>query len=126
MTQPPALSAELEAVVLNHGYKAGHQPLLPSDRLDEELEMAPESIEDLLAEYFERFPIDLGDFAYNRYYPFLGIRIPFLTKWLFKRRGLIDYRVAEPLTLGMLQHAIDMGRWDTDELRRVGEQGKGP
>jgi hypothetical protein len=125
MTRPLALSAELEAVVLNHGYKAGHQPLVLSDRLDEDLEMLPESAADLLEEYFERFTVDLGDYDFNRYFPYRGIRIPFLTKWLLKRWGVIDYREAEPLTLGMLQHAIDIGKWDTDELRRVGEKCKG-
>lgn len=119
MTQPLALSPDFEALIQNYGCNPKRQPFKLSDRLEEDLQMAPEDIEDLLAEYFERFAIDWGDFAYNRYYPFRSIRIPILTKWLFKRRGLVDYRVAEPLTLGMLQHAIDMGRWDTDALRRI-------
>ncbi|MDR5817925.1 DUF1493 family protein [Caballeronia sp. LZ033] len=122
MTHPLALSADIEELVQTYGFNPKRRPFKLSDRLEEDIQMAPEDIEDLLAEYFERFPIDLGDFAFNRYYPFRGIRIPFLTKWLFKRRGLIDYRVAEPLTLGMLQHAIDMGRWDTAALRHIHDQ----
>lgn len=122
MAQPLALSPDFEALIQSYGFNPRRSPFKLSDRLEEDLQMAPEDIEDLLAEYFERFSIDPGDFAFNRYYPFRGIRIPFLTKWQFKRWGIIDYRVAEPLTLGMLQHAIDTGRWDTAALRHIHDQ----
>ncbi|MDR5783544.1 DUF1493 family protein [Caballeronia sp. LZ065] len=125
MTQPVALSADLEKLIRKHGYNPKCTPFTPDHSLLEDLQMSPEALEDFFVEYFERFAVDPGDFAFNRYFPFQGIRIPFLTKWQFKSWGIVDYRVGEPLTLGMVQHAIDMGRWDTDELRRVGEQGKG-
>ncbi|MDR5882764.1 DUF1493 family protein [Caballeronia sp. LZ032] len=122
MTQPLALSVELEKLIRKHGHNPNCSPFKPNHRLEEDLQMSPEALEDFFVEYFEKFSIDPGDFAFHRYFPFRGVRIPFLTKWLFKRWGIVDYRVAEPLTLAMLQHAIAMGRWDTDELRRIGDQ----
>ncbi|MFM0516162.1 MULTISPECIES: DUF1493 family protein [Caballeronia] len=119
MTQPSALSADLEALVLKHGHKSKHQPLMLSDRIDQDLEMAPEAAADLVTDFFERFAIDPGDFDFNRYFPWQGIRIPFLTKWLLKVWGVVDYGQSEPLTLGMFQRAIELGKWDTVELRSL-------
>jgi hypothetical protein len=90
-----------------------------SDRIDQDLEMAPEAAADLVTDFFERFAVDRGDFDFNRYFPWQGIRIPFLTKWLLKVWGVVDYGQSEPLTLGMFQRAIELGKWDTVELRSL-------
>jgi hypothetical protein len=116
-----ALSAELEAIVLKYTSDARKGKLKPTARLDEDLRLLPEDAAELVTEVFVRFGIEHGDFDFNRYFPWTGIKIPFVTNWLLKRWGVVEYDRAEPLTLSMLQLAAELKVWDSGKLRSSAE-----
>jgi hypothetical protein len=72
--------------------------------LRQDLRMAEEDAESLLAGFFEEFGVRQGDFDFARYFPPEGS--PFTLKWKQKVSPV-------PLTLGMLLHAGRAGVWDT-------------
>jgi hypothetical protein len=112
-----ALSAELESIVLKYTSDARRGKLKPTDRLDEDLRLLPEDAAALIADVFDRFSIAHGDFDFNRYFAWTGIKIPFVTNWLLKRWGVVEHQKSEPLTLSMLQRAAELKVWDSGKLR---------
>ncbi|WP_312934615.1 DUF1493 family protein [Pseudomonas sp.] len=61
---------------------------------------------ELMGEFFERFPIELNDYDPYRYFVEEGFSI-----WPFRRAK--DRRGNIPLRIGMLHLAVQAKRWDT-------------
>jgi hypothetical protein len=72
--------------------------------------MAEEDAEDFLSKWFEVNSIDVGDFQFSRYFPSEGL-------WLLPRLTKIPKAV--PISLGMLELATKMQRWDTKVLEEA-------
>lgn len=71
------------------------------------LRMAEEDAEEFLSKWFAMFHIGLGDFEFSRYFPSEGL-------WLLPRFRKSPKPV--PISLGMLELAAEMQRWDTKFL----------
>jgi len=72
--------------------------------------MAEEDAEEFLSEWFTVLNIGLGDFEFSRYFPSEGL-------WLFPR--FRKSRESVPISLGMLELAAKMQRWDTKFLENA-------
>lgn len=72
-----------------------------------DLRMAEEDAEEFLSKWFAMFNIDPGDFEFTRYFPSVGL-------WLLPRFKKSPKPV--PISLGMLELAARMQRWDTKFL----------
>jgi hypothetical protein len=74
------------------------------------LKMAEEDAEDFLSKWFELNNIDVGDFQFSRYFPSEGL-------WLLPRLKKSSKSV--PISLGMLELATKMQRWDSKVLEHA-------
>jgi len=74
------------------------------------LKMAEEDAEEFLSKWFELNNINVGDFQFSRYFPSEGL-------WLLPRFKPRPKSV--PISLGMLELATKMQRWDTKLLEEA-------
>ena len=120
--QPQALSAELEAFIRKEVGLSPGRPLHPADTLEADLGVTGDDADDFMGAFARRFNVSAGDFDFHRYFEMEGFSVwPFsiFTNWLHRRWGIRKYDQREPLTLAMLQRAIDMGVWSTERLRET-------
>ncbi|HEV3426846.1 MAG TPA: DUF1493 family protein [Paraburkholderia sp.] len=117
--QPQEVSAELEAFIRKEIGLSPKRPLNPFDILEDDLGVTGDDADDFMGAFSRRFNVESGDFDFHRYFEMEGLSVwPFsiFTNWLHKRWGIKKYE-REPLTLAMLQRAIDLGVWETACLR---------
>lgn len=118
--QPREVSAELEAFIRKEIGLSSKNQLNPSDTLEDDLGVTGDDADDFMGAFSKRFNVEPGDFDFHRYFEMEGFSVwPFsiFTNWLHKRWGIKKYDQREPLTLAMLQRAIDLGVWETERLR---------
>ncbi|WP_250482723.1 DUF1493 family protein [Caballeronia sp. GaOx3] len=118
--QPQEVSAELEAFIREEIGLSPKQPLRPSDTLENDFGITGDDADDFMGAFSKRFNVGPGDFDFHRYFEMEGFSVwPFsvFTNWLHKRWGIKKYNEREPLTVAMLQRAIDLGVWETERLR---------
>ena len=121
MTQHSALSAELEAFLRGEIAYAKKRVIVPTDRIEEDLKYTGDDAHELMQLFFDRFSVDAGDYEFNRHFEFYSF--PTLFGAFFRRclakRGVKLYEPEQriPVTVGMLQRAIELGRWNTEQLR---------
>lgn len=118
--QPQEVSAELEAFIREEIGLSPKKPLRPSDTLENDLGVTGDDADDFMGAFSKRFSVEHGDFDFHRYFEMEGFSVwPFsvFTSWLHKRWGIKTYKEREPLTVAMLQRAIDLGVWETERLR---------
>lgn len=126
MTQRLELSAELDKFVRAEAGLSARQTISPSTEIVEGLQIDGIDCEYLMEAFFGKWSIEPGDYEYFRYFypePLLD-PLPSLSKHFYRRKmqGIELHEEKEPLTLGMLQHAIELGVWDTARLRLFYEQ----
>jgi hypothetical protein len=122
MTLQPEVSAELEALIRKEAGISQKKKIRSASVIEDDFGITGDDASDLMVAYFERFNVAPGDFDFNRYFEMEGFSIwPFsiLTNWLHRRWGIAKYEHREPLTVGMLQRAIDLGVWDSQRLREM-------
>ncbi len=116
MTLQPALSAELVEFIREQLALKPDQQVSPSDSLEEKFGLTGDDADDFMGDFGKRFHVAGGDFDFNRYFVTEGFPGPFfIVSYLCskkKRRRL----KREPLTVAMLQHAINLGVWDSQRL----------
>ncbi|MGF6743596.1 DUF1493 family protein [Paraburkholderia atlantica] len=119
MMPPPEVSAELEEFLRE---KIGIPPKIeikPSSSLEDDFGVTGDDASKLINTFSIRFNVQPGDFEFLRYFNMEGFSVwPFsiLTRYLLKLRGVKDYKNKEPITIGMLQRAIELGVWDSQRV----------
>ena len=96
------------------------KPLNLTDTLEDDLGVTGDDADDFMDTFSKRFNVESGDFDFHRYFEMEGFSVwPFsiFTNWLHRRWGIKKYEQREPLTVAMLQHAIDLGVWDSQRLK---------
>lgn len=98
------------------------QPLNLSDTLEDHLGVTGDDSPEFMEAFFSRFNVDPGNFDCNRYFEGEGVFDPFtsIVRFLFHRVKKEPTR--EPLTVAMLQHAIELGVWDSERLKELNSQ----
>lgn len=84
--------------------------------------MTGDDADEFMGAFAKRFNVESGDFEFLRYFEMEGLSVwPFsiLTNWLHRHQRIKKYEKTEPITLGMLQHAIDLGIWDSQRLSEL-------
>lgn len=117
--QPQEVSAELEAFIRKEVGLSPKKALNPSDTLEDDPGITGDDADEFMGAFSKRFNVKPGDFDFLRYFEMEGFSIwPFsvFTNWLHRRRGIKKHDQREPLTVAMLQQAIDSGVWDTERL----------
>jgi hypothetical protein len=118
--QPQEVSAELEAFIRKEIGLSPKRALSASDTLEDDLGVTGDDADDFMGAFSTRFNVEPGDFDFHRYFEMEGFSVwPFsiFTNWLHRRWGIKKYDQREPLTVAMLQRAVDLGVWDTERLR---------
>ncbi|MBB5423620.1 hypothetical protein HDG40_001764 [Paraburkholderia sp. JPY158] len=119
MMPPPEVSAELEEFLRE---KIGIPPKIeikPSSSLEDDFGVTGDDASKLINTFAITFNVQPGDFEFLRYFNMEGFSVwPFsiLTRYLLKLRGVKDYKNKEPITVGMLQRAIELGVWDSQRV----------
>jgi hypothetical protein len=126
--QPLEVSADLAMFIREEAGISEKRAIQPSSLVEEDFGITGDAADNFMDAFSRRFNVQPGDFDFNRYFEVEGFSGPlfFITNWLHKRWGIRKYEKRELLTVSMLQHAIDLGVWDSQRLmeweeRRDGE-----
>ncbi|WP_322046288.1 DUF1493 family protein [Paraburkholderia sp. J67] len=114
--QPQAVSVELEDFVRREIGLSSKRQLNASDTLEDDLGVTGDDADDFMDAFAKHFNVEPGDFDFHRYFEMEGFSMwPFsiFTNWLHRRWGIQKYEPREPLTVGMLQRAIELGVWNS-------------
>lgn len=116
MTSQPAVSVELEEFLREQIGLHATDKVNPADRLEDDLHVTGDDAAELIEAFVTRFNIKNGDFVFQRYFDEEGYDLFFFLRFLVRKRPLkID---KEPLTVAMLQRAIELGVWDSQRLEK--------
>jgi hypothetical protein len=113
----PKVSVELVAFIREKLRYPERLPINPDTSVEDTLGVTGDDSPGFMGEFFNRFSVDSGDFDCNRYFEGEGVFTPFsaILRFLFRRTQ--EEQEREPLTVGMLQHAIDLGVWNSQSLK---------
>jgi hypothetical protein len=118
--QIPSISIELEAFIRKQLGFSCKRAIRPGDQMESDFGVEGDPADDFMFEFGRQFNVEPGDFDFERYFEPEGLGFPScLACWILKRRGYLKVP-KEPLTVAMLQRAIDLGLWDTEKLREAG------
>ncbi|AGK48762.1 MULTISPECIES: DUF1493 family protein [Burkholderia] len=97
----------------------GELRLEPSSRLEQDLGVTGTDAVEYIDKWAEAFGVQAEGFPYDRYFGPEGQELLTSFLALFSKRFRKPSRV--PLTLGMLEEAMRLGRWETDAIERVAQ-----
>lgn len=116
------VSVELQDFIRKQIGLSSKRKLNASESLEDDFGVTGDDADEFMGAFARRFNVESGDFEFLRYFEMEGLGIwPFsiLTNWLHRRQGIKKYEKTEPVTVGMLQRAIDLGIWDSQRLREM-------
>ncbi|MFT4065345.1 DUF1493 family protein [Paraburkholderia sp.] len=118
MMQPQEVSADLAAFIREEAGISEKRAIRSSSVIEEDFGITGDDADNFMDAFSRRFNVQPGDFDLNRYFEMEGFGglLFFITNWLRKRWGIKKYEKRQPLTVAMLQHAIDLGVWDSQRL----------
>ncbi|WP_241016529.1 DUF1493 family protein [Paraburkholderia sp. Ac-20336] len=89
-----------------------------STKIERDLGVTGIDADEFMEAFFREFDVASGDYDGGRYFGPEGLEVGLscIGRWLDRRRGVKRFP-KEELTLGMLQHAIDLGVWDSERLK---------
>jgi hypothetical protein len=87
----------------------------PTDSLKNDLDLTGDDANDFMAKFFDQFKVEPGDYTFRQYFCEEGFNIIGIVPLLFSKKARKKYD-KEPLTLAMLERAIDLGTWDSKKL----------
>lgn len=91
---------ELESLIRDRTGLKTSRPIKPSNRLEDDLGLTGDEADDFMGKFFERFPVQPGDYAFTRYFSEEGfnlfeiVTMPFSKKTAEIRQGGADCRHA--------------------------------
>jgi hypothetical protein len=109
---------ELEAFVRRESGMRESTPIRHADRLEDDLHLSGDDADIFMGKFFDRFPVQPGDYDFLRYFSEEGLNLFLIFAMLFSRKLRQKYD-KESLTVGMLEHAIKLGVWDSAKLASV-------
>lgn len=113
MTAPTWI--ELETFIRKEAGIRASRPVNRSDRLEDDLDLTGDDAGDFMGKFFERFPVKYGDYEFHRYFSEEGFNLFSILLLSFSKKQRKKYE-KEALTVGMLEHAIHLGVWDSKRL----------
>ena len=124
MMRHQAISVELEAFIRKELSLSAKRALAPDDGVQSDLGVTGDDAAYFMESYFNYFNVEVGDFDFARYFAGEGSFDPVASfiSLIFRRRGAKYER--RPLTVSMLQQAIDLGVWDSERLRAGSQYAK--
>ena len=115
MTPQSAVSVELEGFLREQIGLYPTDKVTASDRLEEDLHVTGDDAAELMEAFADRFKVANGDFVFQRHFYEEGYNLFSFVDFLFRRkRPKIE---KEPLTVAMLQRAIDLGVWVSQRIK---------
>ena len=114
------ISDELEEFIRRKLRYPDRLPIGPDTSVEDNLGVTGDDSPRFMEAFFDRFNVEPGDFDCNRYFEGEGVFDPFSAIFRFLFRTVDEGVKREPLTVGMLQRAVDLGIWET---ARLGEWG---
>ncbi len=106
---------QLESFVRREIGMRPYWPVHRADRLEQDLDVTGDDANDFMRKFFARFPVEPGDYAFDRYFCQAGFKPFELLARPFSRKLRRKYD-KQALTVGMLEHAIELGVWDSRRL----------
>lgn len=105
----------LEAFVRKEAGVFSNKILKPETSLEDDLDITGDDSDIFMERFFNYFLVDVGDFKIDRYFSGEGggLLSIFTKSILTKKTGKFD---KIPLTLSMLEKAIDLKVWDTERI----------
>ncbi|SAK41062.1 acyl carrier protein [Caballeronia pedi] len=88
--------------------------------LEKDLDLTGDDADDFMGKFFEKFEVKHGDFDLNRYFSGEGFNPFVIIGFLFSRKLRQQYEKV-PLTLSMLEKAIEAGIWKSGSLEKFGD-----
>nr|WP_063801231.1 DUF1493 family protein [Burkholderia ubonensis] len=107
--------ARLEAFIRHATGMSTNRPLKPTDRLESDLDITGDDADDFMGAFFDQFSVEPGDYRFDRYFSEEGFNPFAIALLLFSKKARQRYE-KEPLTVAMLEHAIELGVWDSRKL----------
>lgn len=80
-------------------------------RLVEDLGLIGDDADEFMGDFSKEFAVEGGDFEFSDYFPPEGFDLVGMVGGLFSRDS-----EAGTITLGMPEHAAELGVWDTDRI----------
>ncbi len=80
-------------------------------RLVEDLGLIGDDADEFMGNFSNAFSVKSGDFEFDNYFPPEGFNLVGMIGALFSKGN-----DAKPITLGMLEHAIELGLWNSDQI----------
>ncbi|WP_028218230.1 DUF1493 family protein [Paraburkholderia oxyphila] len=106
---------ELESFTRTEAGVRASKPVTASDRLEDDLDLTGDDADEFMGKFFERFPVKPGDYEFSRYFSEEGFNLLAILAMPFSRKQQKKYD-KQPLTVGMLERAINLGVWDSEKL----------
>lgn len=107
--------AELESFVRNEIGVRESKRLTRELSLEKDLDVTGDDADDFMGKFFERFKVEHGDFEFQRYFSVEGFNPLEIIGMIFSKKIRQKYDKI-PLTLGMLEKAVESGAWDSGKL----------
>jgi hypothetical protein len=114
---PSSIWDELESFVRSEAEVGKHRALTRGLNLETDLDLTGDDADDFMGKFFEKFKVEHGDFDFDRYFSAEGFNLFVVIGFFFSKKLRRKYD-KEPLTLGMLEKAIEAGVWNSDALEK--------
>ncbi|WP_175977876.1 DUF1493 family protein [Burkholderia sp. BCC1047] len=92
--------------------------LTKSHAIEGDLDITGDDAVEFMERFFNKFPVQVGDFEFNRYFSEEGFSLIEVARTVFSRKHRKKYDKV-PLTLGMLYQAILDGEWNNQRLESL-------
>jgi hypothetical protein len=106
---------QLESFIRSEIGMRPHWPIHRTDRLELDLDLSGADASDFMGKFFAHFPVAPGDYTFDRYFRAASFHPLELLAMPFSKKLRRKYD-KEPLTVGMLERAIELGVWDARRL----------
>ncbi|VWC21580.1 acyl carrier protein [Burkholderia lata] len=109
---------ELETFVRRKAGVSPKETLTKCHAIEGDLDITGDDAVEFMESFFEKFPVQVGDFDFNRYFSGEGFSLIEVALMAFSRKRRAKYDKV-PLTLGMLYQAILDGEWNNLRLESL-------
>jgi len=109
---------EFEAFVRKEAGVSPKEILTKDHAVEGDLDITGDDAVEFMESFFEKFPVQAGDFEFNRYFSGEGFSLIEVALMAFSRKRRKKYDKV-PLTLCMLYQAIWDGEWNNQRLESL-------
>lgn len=109
---------ELEGFVRREAGVSAKKILTKGHAIEGDLDITGDDAVEFMERFFDKFPVQVGDSEFNRYFSGEGFSLIEVVRMAFSRKRREKYDKV-PLTLGMLYQAILDGEWSNQRLESL-------